>query len=176
MKFKILSGLLSIVLIATLAGCAGHRKLAQIEKTQQAEKAHLETFDDLDFNVYSHQKWDQLGRSHAKDVVVHWPDGRTTRGIETHIEDLKKMFVFAPDTRIMEHPVRIASGEWTAVTGTLEGTFSEPMPFGGGKSISPTGKSFKLPMATIGHWKNGVMDEEWLFWDNGAFMKQIGLQ
>jgi hypothetical protein len=30
-------------------------------------------------------------------------------------------------------------------------------------------------MATIGHWKDGVMDEEWLFWDNQAFMKQIGL-
>jgi hypothetical protein len=24
-------------------------------------------------------------------------------------------------------------------------------------------------------WKNGVMDEEYLFWDNQEFMKQIGL-
>lgn len=31
-------------------------------------------------------------------------------------------------------------------------------------------------MATIGHWtKAGVMDEEYLFWDNQDFMKQIGL-
>jgi hypothetical protein len=30
-------------------------------------------------------------------------------------------------------------------------------------------------MVTIGHWKNGVMDEEWLVWDNYAFMQQIGL-
>jgi hypothetical protein len=31
-------------------------------------------------------------------------------------------------------------------------------------------------MVTIGHWtKDGVMDEEWLMWDNQAFMKQIGL-
>jgi hypothetical protein len=30
-------------------------------------------------------------------------------------------------------------------------------------------------MATIGHWKNGLMDEEYLFWDNQAFMKQAGL-
>ena len=28
-------------------------------------------------------------------------------------------------------------------------------------------------MATIAHWKDGVMDEEWLFWDNQALMKQI---
>jgi hypothetical protein len=30
-------------------------------------------------------------------------------------------------------------------------------------------------MAIIGHWKDGVMDHEWLFWDNQDFMKQIGL-
>ena len=30
-------------------------------------------------------------------------------------------------------------------------------------------------MATIGRRQNGVMAEEWLFWDNQAFMKQIGL-
>jgi hypothetical protein len=30
-------------------------------------------------------------------------------------------------------------------------------------------------MATIGRWEDGVMSEEWLFWDNQNFMKQIGL-
>lgn len=30
-------------------------------------------------------------------------------------------------------------------------------------------------MATIGLWKNGVMVEEYLSWDNQEFMKQIGL-
>lgn len=100
---------------------------------------------------------------------------RITHGIDVHIEDLKGMFVFAPDTRIKEHPVRIAEGEWTAVSGYIEGTFTEPMPIGNGKTIPPTGKSFRLPMATIGYWKNGVMIEEWLYWDNQAFMKQIGL-
>jgi hypothetical protein len=30
-------------------------------------------------------------------------------------------------------------------------------------------------MCTIGRWKQGVMEEEYLFWDNDAFMKQIGL-
>lgn len=141
----------------------------------QTEQANLDNFDDLDFRVYSGQLWEDLGKSHDKDIVVHWPDGRTTHGIDVHIEDLKGMFVFAPDTRIKEHPVRIAEGEWTAVSGYIEGTFTEPMPIGNGKTIPPTGKSFRLPMATIGYWKNGVMIEEWLYWDNQAFMKQIGL-
>jgi len=30
-------------------------------------------------------------------------------------------------------------------------------------------------MVTVGHWKNGTMDEEYLFWDNQSFMQQIGL-
>jgi len=85
------------------------------------------------------------------------------------------MFVYAPDTRIKEHPIKIAQGEWTTVMGIMEGTFSKPMPTAGGNTIAPTGRKFKLPMATIGHWKNGVMVEEWLFWDNHAFMKQVGL-
>jgi len=27
----------------------------------------------------------------------------------------------------------------------------------------------------MGHWKDGVMIEEWLFWDNQTYMNQIGL-
>ena len=72
--------------------------------------------------------------------------------------------------------MKFGNGEWTGVVGVLEGTFTKPMPIGDGKTIAPTGKAFKLSMATIGHWtKAGVMVEEYLFWDNQDFMKQIGL-
>ena len=138
-------------------------------------KAHIDVFDDLDYNVFSNQKWTELHRSHSADITVHWPDGHATRGIERHIEDLKAMFVWAPDTRIQEHPVKLGQKDWTAVIGVMEGTFTQPMPIGGGKAIPPTGKAYKITMATIGHWKDGVMDEEYLFWDNQEFMKQIGL-
>lgn len=141
-------------------------------EARKLEEHNLEIFDDLDYNIFTGQKWDQLGKSHHKDIVVHWPDGRVTRGIDEHIKDLKAMFVYAPDTRIKEHPIKIAQGAWTTVMGIMEGTFSTAP---GGKTIAPTGRKFKLPMATIGHWKDGVMVEEWLFWDNHAFMKQVGL-
>ncbi len=143
--------------------------------TERAIDEHIATFDDLDFNVFTNQKWDELTRSHSKDILVHWPDGHTTAGIEKHIEDLGAMFVYAPDNRIRVHPVKFGSGDWTCVIGVMEGTFSKPMPIGDGKTIAPTGKSYKLPMCTVGHWKDGVMDEEYLFWDNQTFMKQIGL-
>jgi hypothetical protein len=138
---------------------------------------NLVTFDTLDYTVFSNQQWIRLHESHAKDIKVNWPDGHFTVGIERHIADLSAMFVYAPDTRIKQHPIRFGSstGEWTAVTGVFEGTFTKPMPIGSGKFIQPTGKAFKMPMCTIGHWKDGVMIEESLFWDNQTYMNQIGL-
>lgn len=150
-------------------------ELAKYQADDQRVAKHLETFDNLDFDVFTNQKWDRLHESHAKDIVVHWPDGHSTQGIEVHIADLKAMFVYAPDTRIQTHPVRFGQGEWTGVIGVMEGSFTQPMPIGEGKSIPPTGKAFKLTMATIGHWKGAVMDAEYLFWDNATFMKQLGL-
>lgn len=141
----------------------------------EQEQAHLENFDDLDFNVFTGQKWDELPRSHARDIIVHWPDGRTTEGLEPHIKDLEAMFVWAPDARIEQHPIHIASGEYTAVTGITEGTFTKPMPLSDGTTIPPTNKTFKLSMVTIGRWENGVMQEEWLYFDNQLLMKQLGL-
>ena len=138
--------------------------------------ANLAEFDTLDFEVFTHQKWDRLAESHAQNIVVYWPDGHTTTGIDKHIEDLKAMFVWAPDTRILEHPVKLGRGEWTAVIGIMEGTFTVPMPIGDGKFIPPTGKAYKIRMSTIGHWTAaGNMDAEYLFWDNKEFYRQIGL-
>lgn len=153
--------------------------LEELAKYQQGEaviEKNLDTFDTLDFEVYSGQKWERLTESHAADIVVHYPDGSTTKGLHDHIEALKPMFVFAPDTKIKEHPVKFGAGAWTGVIGYIEGTFTKPMPIGNGKEIAPTGRVFKLRMATIGRWnKDGVMDEEYLFWDNQDFMKQIDL-
>ena len=150
-------------------------ELEALKSTEVQEQKNLANFDELDFNVYSNQKWDELSRSHAPDIVVHWPDGRMTTGLEAHIADLKQQFVFAPDTKISLHPIKIAQGNWTAVQGVMEGTFSQPMPMPDGKSIPSTNKPFRLEMVTIGRWENGVMKEEWLMWDNQSFMKQIGL-
>src|SRR5438093_6908699 len=145
------------------------------ERQAPAVERNLKTFDVLDFDVFSNQKWDRLHESHARDIVVTWPDGHETKGIDRHIEDLKALFVFAPDITIKVHPIRFGSGTWTAVTGVMTGTFTRPMPARDGKTIAPTGKGFAIGMATIGHWKGQTMDHEWLFWDNQDFLKQIGL-
>jgi glyoxylase-like metal-dependent hydrolase (beta-lactamase superfamily II) len=145
------------------------------EQQMPAVERNLQTFDVLDFDVFSNQKWDRLQESHAPDIVVTWPDGHETKGIDVHIADLKALFVWGPDIQIKVHPIRFGSGSWTAVTGVMSGTFSRPMPTPDGGTIAPTGKRFAIAMATIGHWVNGRMDHEWLFWDNQDFYRQIGL-
>jgi hypothetical protein len=162
------------VIAAGIIAVSAHAQ--QSAKQAPGVEQHIATFDDLDFNVFTHQKWDELRKSHSKDVIVHWPDGHRTTGIERHIDDLKALFVYAPDTRILVHPVKFGSSVWTSVIGVMEGTFTTAMPLTNGTSIPPTGKSFKLTMSTVGRWNaQGTMDEEYLFWDNQTYMRQIGL-
>ena len=161
-----------LVILATACSAPGSRSEDQAQADLCA--ARLAAFDTLDFDVFSNQQWDRLAESHARDIVVTWPDGRETVGIDPHIEDLKGMFVYVPDTSIKEHPIRICQGDHTAVVGILTGTFSQPMPTPGG-AVPPTGKSFRLMMTTVAQWEGSTMAHEWLFWDNHAFLQQIGL-
>lgn len=155
---------------------AKDKKLADFQALEKQVKANLAVFDKLDFEFFSKQDWKGFSTTHTKNVLVHWPDGHTTDTLDKHIEDMKYMFSYAPDTRISEHRIKIGQGEWTAVYGIMEGTFTKPMTLSDGKIIQPTGKKFKIPMATIAHWtKNGPMDEEYLFWDNQTYMNQLGL-
>ena len=192
LKFNAIALVLVIAATVTLTNVSaqtGHSKAMQtkidsmtivLKRYADGEatlKKNLVTFDTLDFTVFTNQEWVRLHESHSKDIKVNWPDGHFTTGIEKHIADLSAMFVYAPDTRIKQHPIRFGNntGEWTCVMGIMEGTFTKPMPIGNGQFIQPTGKSFKLPMCTIGHWKNGIMFEESLFWDNQTYMTQLGL-
>ncbi|MES2139610.1 MAG: ester cyclase [Bacteroidota bacterium] len=190
-KINVVAALLVMGVTTTFTSCTnsngGSSNLqAKVDSLQNElkkftdEKAltemRLARFDSLDYEFYSNQDWKNFNISHADDIKVVYPDGMITTGLSPqHIDMLTPMFAFAPDTKIKNHPVRFGSGDWTCVIGEMEGTFSQPMPIGNGKTIPPTNKKFKLSMSTIGHWKDGKMIEEYLFWDNQAFMKQIGL-
>jgi len=179
--------LFMMVAIATFTSCSNNGQEEKIKALQteldkyKADEAmvekHLAIFDTLDFDFYSNQKWEKFNHSHADNIKVYYPDGSITTGLyPQHIDQLTPMFAFAPDTKIKEHPIKFGRGDWTCVVGIMEGTFSQPMPIGNGKTIPPTNKKFKLSMTTIGHWgTDNKMTEEYLFWDNQSFMKQIGL-
>jgi hypothetical protein len=177
MKSKITTLITTVVICSSVSFAqAKDKKQEDLELLQKKVEKNLAKFDELDYNDFSNQKWENFKNTHTQDVKVHWPDSHVTEGLDKHIEDLKYMFTYAPDTRVKVHPMRVGQGDWTAVYGIMEGTFSKPMKMQDGKIIQPTGKKFKLPMATFAHWtKDGTFDEEYLLWDNQTYMNQLGL-
>lgn len=166
------------VLVSLLAAVPVASHAAEPKKSEKAQvQANLKRFDRLDFDAYSHRKDMNLFKElHCPDVKVVFPDGRVTNGIDAHVSDIHNiLFNGTPDSRITSHPIAFGSGDWTAATGVLEATFSEPMKMPDGTAIPPTGKKVKMSMVTIARWKKGCIAEEHLFWDNAEYMKQLGL-
>lgn len=168
--------ILALTVTAWVAAVSPPAFAAGAVSEKERVQANLKRFDRLDFDAYSQRKDMKLFRDiHCADVKVVFPDGRTTHGIDQHVKDIDGLFNGTPDSRITAHPIAFGSGDWTATTGVLEATFSQPMKLADGTSIPPTGKKVKMPMATIAKWKNGCIAEEHLFWDNAEYMKQLGL-
>jgi hypothetical protein len=181
-----------VLIVITIAGCirdngnigqisihidTHHDQIGNLPKNNPDAANNLKMVDTLDNVVFSKKEWIQLHEDHAQDIKVYWPDGHITKGIEKHIEDIKAMFLFAPDVRIKQLPVNVGSGNMTIISEIFEGTFTKPMPIGNGKFIQPTGKAFKIPVCSIGIWnQDGSLSEEHMFWDNNSIMNEIGLR
>ena len=117
----------------------------------QEEKANLERFDKLDFEAWNNRNWTLFREIHSPDVLVVDFNGNATRGIEQHVQWAMASISAAPDSRILDHPIKIAAGNWTAVTGTLPGN---------------------VTMVTVAHWEDGRIAEEYLFMQNPTVMNQ----
>src|SRR5215212_11983768 len=85
------------------------------------EKANLERFDKLDFEAWNNRNWTLFSDIHAQDVLVSDFNGNVTKGLDQHLQWAKNAVAFQPDSKIVSHPIKIAAGNWTAVTGTLQG-------------------------------------------------------
>jgi hypothetical protein len=162
-RFVATAAFASVALLTTTS-FGQYRGVAKFREHERNVHEHLKRLDTFDFDVLTQKKWDRLKESHANNIVVHWPDGRKSKGLQRHIGDLKAMFAYAPDTNVQGHPVKFESDDWTCVVGIMAETFTKPMATGGGKIIPPTGKRFNIDICMLGHWNNeGLMDEEYLF-------------
>ena len=139
-------------------------------------QANIERFDHLDFVLFNEKDWEVFSELHHPDVLVGYSDGRVTTDIEAHQPDVEFVFTWAPDVQITDHPITFGQGPWTAGTGVVEGTFTEPMILSDGTVIEPTDKKFKYTMVTIAKWKDGQITEEYLYWDNAEVARQLGLK
>lgn len=116
-------------------------EIVVVARTPQ-EKANLDRFDELDFDAWNNRNWTLFREIHAPDVLVVDFSGNTTRGIDQHVEWAMAAVSFSPESKVLAHPIKIAAGNWTAVTGTLPGNAT---------------------MITLAHWEGGRIAEEYLF-------------
>ncbi len=106
------------------------------------EQANLDRFDRLDFEAWNNRNWTLFEELHSPDVLVVDFTGNTTRGIDQHLQWAMAAVSAQPESRVLAHPIKIAAGDWTAVTGALPGN---------------------LTMVTVAHWEDGRIAEEYLF-------------
>ena len=113
------------------------------------EQANLDRFDRLDFEAWNNRNWTLFEELHSPDVLVVDFAGNTTRGIDQHLQWAMAAVSAQPESRVLAHPIKIAAGDWTAVTGALPGN---------------------LTMVTVAHWEDGRIAEEYLFLQGPAPM------
>jgi hypothetical protein len=106
------------------------------------EQANLDRFDRLDFEAWNNRNWTLFEELHSPDVLVVDFTGNTTRGIDQHLQWAMAAVSAQPESRVLAHPIKIAAGDWTAVTGALPGN---------------------LTMLTLARWEDGRIAEEYLF-------------
>ncbi len=119
-----------------------HRTTEIIVAKTLEEKANLERFDKLDFEAVNNRNWTLFSELHDQDVLVSDFNGNVTKGLDQHLQWVKNVVALQPDGKLLSHPIKIAAGNWTAVTGTLPGN---------------------ITMMTLAHWEDGKIIEEYLF-------------
>ena len=89
-------------------------QLEKFVKENEEVAKNLKTFDTLDFVVYSNQEWKRLHESHAEDILVHYPDGHTSKGIDLAKE---RIALFQSDN---SNPIVISSSQNEGTTVILK--------------------------------------------------------
>jgi hypothetical protein len=131
-------------------------------------------------DAWNARDWDTFDDYHdGNSVVVYWPgqQDNPTFGGHNHRAEAERFCAAFPDNRVHNRPYAILFGEgdYTCFVTRFTGTFTGPLEQPGGDTIKPTGKAFDVLFSTIACWKDGKIIEEYLFYDNGAFLTQIGL-
>jgi SnoaL-like polyketide cyclase len=80
----------------------------------------------------------------------------------------------APELRDVDD-ILFSNGDFTCLITHFTGIFTAPLELPDGTTIQPTGKSFDVLYSTTAKWDNGKIVKEFLFYDNGTFLTQIGV-
>jgi outer membrane murein-binding lipoprotein Lpp len=173
----------------SLIGCASttnidslQAKIDELQTQVDAHKAervatenHLKIFDELDLVAFNNRDMARIKQIHAEDVKVYNPDGTITTPMTPYHADELQFLFDTFDFKVADHIVGFGYGEWTAGISISEGKWVKPLTMPDGTVLQPTGKTLRIKIATIARWENSRIAEEYLFWDNADWNRQIGL-
>jgi predicted ester cyclase len=108
----------------------------------------------------------------APDLVLHDMGMPADRTAKESLAGMQEFFSAFPDAKLAPESIW-AAGSYVVATGRLEATNKGPMPAMGIRK--PTGKAVSIRYLGITHWERGKVEEEWLFYDGMAFVRQLGL-
>ena len=100
-KIKVTAILLIVAMSINLTSCSNKQngssnkseidslknQITQLTSADAEITKHLVKFDTLDYTVFSNQQWVRFHESHSKDIIVHWPDGHSTTGLQLAIDN-----------------------------------------------------------------------------------------
>jgi hypothetical protein len=129
--------------------------------------------------AWNARDWDTFDAYHDQsDVVVYWPERRAapTMGGRNHRAEAERFCRAFPDNKV-HHPYQVLFGDadFTCFVTRFTGSFTGPLELPNGTVIQPTGQSFDVLSSSTARWRNGRIIEEYLFYDSGTFLEQIGL-
>lgn len=113
-------------------------------------------------------------------LVVAYTTGamnEPTRSLPPHHQVCVDVISAFPDVHVHNdpYPIQFGQGEWTTAISRMTGTFAGEMIGPDGQRVPPTGRSFDVKFTTTARWQNGLIVEEWVFWDQPTLLQQIGL-
>jgi len=109
----------------------------------------------------------------ADDVITETPSG-VVEGIEGFRALAQAFFTAAPDMKLAIRNTWEV-GDTILVEGVYSGTQSGPLATPDGSEIPATGRSFSFPYVDILRAQDGKFVEHRVYWDNVAFLTQLGL-
>ena len=115
-----------------------------VARTAQ-ENVNLELFDNVTFEGINNNNKTALKEIHTPDVLAVGFGENVTRGIDPHLDDVENI----NGTKIIAHPIKIASGNWTVVTGQTDSNVS---------------------MVTVARWEDNRIAEEYVFFSDANLL------
>lgn len=133
-----------------------------------------DVLDRLTTTAVSEHDVDKAVGLYADNAVVMTPDAGPVKGREKISEYWHQFIDGFPDARY-ETISKIESGNTAVDEGYFIGTHTGMLKMPSGETLEATGKKVRLRSCDIATVKDGMVTEHHVYFDEGEFMRQLGM-